>query len=329
MGIKNLNALINIFAPNSITKKKFEDFKGKKIAIDASLLIYQYVIAIRNTAGDLTNTEGDMTSHIHAVVSKSLLYLDNEIIPIFVFDGKPSNLKNDTLDKRREDREINKKLMNDNMDDEDKKIKYFKRSTHISFKQMDQCKEVLKAMGIPVIESLEESDSQCALLTKSDIAYGVGTEDMDILTFGSKKLLRNISSSKKNEIVEYDLQKVLDELNYTHDEFIDLCILLGCDYVDHLEGIGIRKAKEIIDEHRSINNYLNSPQYDPYIVPNGYAEKCNSAKEYFKNPVGTQYTNTQLKLTTPDQKKLRDLLINKYSYSKTKTEKIIAKIVGI
>ena len=83
MGIKNLNALINIFAPNSITKKKFEDFKGKKIAIDASLLIYQYVIAIRNTAGDLTNTEGDMTSHIHAVVSKSLLYLDNEIIPIF------------------------------------------------------------------------------------------------------------------------------------------------------------------------------------------------------------------------------------------------------
>lgn len=329
MGIKNLNALINIFAPNSIVKKKFEDFKGKKIAIDASLLIYQFVIAIRNTDGDLTNSEGEMTSHIHAVVSKSLLYLDNGIIPIFVFDGKPSNLKNDTLDKRREDREINKKLMNDNIDDKDKKIKYFKKSTHISFKQMDQCKEVLKAMGIPVIESLEESDSQCALLTKNDIAYGVGTEDMDILTFGSKKLLRNISSSKKNEIVEYDLKKVLDELNYTHDEFIDLCILLGCDYVEHLEGIGIRKAKEIIDEHRSIFNYLNSPQYDPYIVPNGYAEKCNSAKEYFKNPVGNQYTNAQLKLTTPDQKKLRDLLINKYSYSKTKTEKIIAKIVGI
>ena len=86
-------------------------------------------------------------------------------------------------------------------------------------------------------------------------------------------------------------------------------------------------AKEIIDEHRSITNYLNSIQNDPYLIPNGYAEKCNSAKEYFKNPVGTEYTNAQLKLTTPDQKKLRDLLINKYSYSKTKTEKIIAKII--
>jgi flap endonuclease-1 len=198
----------------------------------------------------------------------------------------------------------------------------------INYRALERQLEILKAMGIPIIESLEESDSQCALLTKNDIAYGVGTEDMDILTFGSKKLLRNISSSKKNEIIEYDLQKILDELNYTHDEFIDLCILLGCDYVAHLEGIGIRKAKEIIDEHRSIYNYLNSPQYDCYLIPNGYAEKCNLAKEYFKNPIGNQYTNTQLKLTIPDQKKIKDLLINKYSYSKTKTEKIIAKIIA-
>ena len=104
MGIKNLSSLIQSYAPSSITKKHFSDLTGKKLAIDASLLIYSYVIAIRNTSDDLKNIHGEITSHIHAVVSKTLLYLDNGITPIYVFDGKPPSLKNDTLDKRREER---------------------------------------------------------------------------------------------------------------------------------------------------------------------------------------------------------------------------------
>jgi flap endonuclease-1 len=111
MGIKNLSSLLNTYAPKCISKKQFSDLTGKKIAIDASLLIYSYVIAIRNTAEDITNIEGEITSHIHAVVSKTLLYLDNSITPIFVFDGKPPQLKNDTLDKRKEEREMARKLM--------------------------------------------------------------------------------------------------------------------------------------------------------------------------------------------------------------------------
>jgi flap endonuclease-1 len=164
---------------------------------------------------------------------------------------------------------------------------------------MDQCKEILRAMGIPVIESPEESDSQCANLTKNDIVYGVGSEDMDILTFGSKKLLRNISSSKKNEIIEYDLVKVLEELKYTNEQFIDLCILLGCDYVDHIDGIGVKKAKEIIDEFKSIENFLEKSLdiiNEKYIIPINYLEKVKSARIYFLTSPSVSVANTQLKL---------------------------------
>jgi flap endonuclease-1 len=329
MGIKNLSSLIQSYAPNSITNKKFSDFTGKTLAIDASLLIYSYVIAIRNSSADLINNNGDITSHIHAVVCKTLLYLDNGITPIFVFDGKPPVLKNDTLNKRKEERDIAKKLLIDEEDDE-KKIRLFKKSTVITWKQMEQCKEILLAMGIPVIDSPEESDSQCAYFTKDNIAYGVGSEDMDILTFGSKKLLRNISSSKKNDIVEYDLQKILDELKYTYQEFIDLCILLGCDYVDHIDGIGVKRAKDIIDEYRTIDNFLEkSPEIKSgkYKINDNYLDNVNSARDYFLNGPSKTYTSNQVKLTTPDQKKIKDLLINKYSYSKTKVEKIIKKII--
>jgi len=332
MGIKNLSALINQYAPKSVSKKQFHDLNGKKIAIDASLLIYSYVIAIRNTSYDLTNINGDMTSHIHAVVSKTLLYLDNSIIPIFIFDGKPPNLKNDVLDKRRDERQIARKLLDDISDDDnDRKIKLFKKTTVVTFKQMEQCKEILRAMGIPVIEAPEESDSQCSSLTINNDVYGVGSEDMDILTFGSKKLLRNISSSKKNEIIEYDLSKILEELNYTKEQFIDLCILLGCDYVDHIDGIGIKKAKEIIDEYKNIEKFLEKSLdviNEKYIIPIDYLDKVKSARSYFLTAPSIALTNNQLKLNLPNEKKIKDLLINKYSYSKTKVDKIINKIIN-
>ena len=31
------------------------------------------------------------------------------------------------------------------------------------------------------------------------------------------------------------------------DQFVDLCILLGCDYVDKIRGIGPKKAIELVD----------------------------------------------------------------------------------
>ena len=51
-------------------------------------------------------------------------------------------------------------------------------------------------MGIPYIVSNEEADSQCAYLSKKGIVYGVYTEDMDILTFGAQKIIRNLTSYK-------------------------------------------------------------------------------------------------------------------------------------
>jgi len=335
MGIKNLSSIITTHAPNSITKKTFKDLLGKVVAIDAAIQVYAYVIALRNNAEDIKNIYGESTSHIHAVVSKALLLMDNGITPIYVFDGKPPTLKYNTLDKRREIRETAKKEMDEmdelGEDDVERKTKLFKKSTVITWKQMEQCKEVLRAMGIKVIDAPEESDSQCAYLTKELFAYGVGSEDMDILTFGAKKLLRNISSSKKNEIIEYDLSKILEELKYTQQEFIDLCILLGCDYVEHIDGIGPKKAKDIIDEYRSIDNFLQkSPDIKSgkYSIDEDYLESVQLARDYFLNGPAEVFTTNQLKLEAVNQRKLKDLLINKYSYSKTKVDKIIQKIIN-
>ena len=38
----------------------------------------------------------------------------------------------------------------------------------------------------------------------------------------------------------------LFSFEFSQEEFVDLCILLGCDYVDKIKGIGPKKAIELV-----------------------------------------------------------------------------------
>lgn len=42
------------------------------------------------------------------------------------------------------------------------------------------------------------------------------------------------------------------DLELTNEEFIDMCILSGCDYASKIEGIGPVKALKFIKEYHSI-----------------------------------------------------------------------------
>ena len=75
MGIKNLHKLLKKWE-GIIVEKKPNQYKGKKIAIDISILIYQIVIAIRNTGADLTNSRGEITSHLYGIFNKTISNFD-------------------------------------------------------------------------------------------------------------------------------------------------------------------------------------------------------------------------------------------------------------
>ena len=68
--------------------------------------------------------------------------------------------------------------------------------------------------------------------------YGIATEDMDALTFATPRLIRNLCTpvQQKVPINEYEYDKVIEGLNLTQDQFIDFCILCGCDYCGSIKG---------------------------------------------------------------------------------------------
>lgn len=309
MGIKNLLKLINMY-PDLIEEKNLSDYKNKKIAIDISILLYQVVISVRSTGSDLTNSKGEITSHILGLFNKTIKLLENRIIPIYVFDGKPPDLKKKVLDLRRNVRKKAEEKMS-NAETEEEKIKYFKRSVSISKKQLDECRELLDLMGVPYVNAPQEADSQCAWLAENNYVDAVLTEDMDILTFGSPKIVRNLTSQKKKPL-EISLDKIKEKFGWSHDNFIEMCVLLGCDYSDHITDINFLKLFHEFQKEKDID-----------IVLERIKRKISNYKfamSYFKYPEIDKDVGS-LSYDPKDLELLENKLVNDYGFIKYKIRK--------
>lgn len=94
MGIKGLTALLSQHAPNAIKEHEIKTLFGRKVAIDASMSIYQFLIAVRQKDGEmLQNDAGETTSHLMGFFYRTIRIVENGIKPAYVFDGKPPDMK--------------------------------------------------------------------------------------------------------------------------------------------------------------------------------------------------------------------------------------------
>merc|ERR1719171_2015894 len=139
-------------------------------------------------------------------------------------------------------------------------MKSTKATTRVTKEQNEQTKELLRLLGIPVIEAPSEAEATCAALCRDGKVYAAATEDADCLTFGTKTLIRNLmaAESQKKTILEVSLERVLEQLNITMDQFIDFCILSGCDYCDTIKGVGPSTAIKLIMQHGSLEKVLEN-----------------------------------------------------------------------
>lgn len=139
-------------------------------------------------------------------------------------------------------------------------------------------------MGVPYVDAPCEAEAQCAELCRGGKVFAAGSEDMDTLTFGSPVMLRHLtfSEARKMPIVEIHLDKVLEGLGMDMDQFIDLCILLGCDYLDSLKGIGPHRAVQLIKEHKNLESVLKNLDTKKYPIPENW--NFEDARQLFKKP---------------------------------------------
>ncbi|KAB0804644.1 hypothetical protein PPYR_01614 [Photinus pyralis] len=306
MGILGLSKLLLDIAPHAIKEHEIKTYFGRKVAIDASMSLYQFLIAVRSEGAQLTTVDGETTSHLMGTFYRTIRLVEHGIKPVYVFDGKPPKLKSGELNKRAERREEAQKALEKATEagDATEMEKFNRRLVKVTSEHTKEAKHLLSLMGIPYIEAPCEAEAQCAAMVRAGKVFATATEDMDALTFGSNVLLRHltVSEARKLPIQEFHLDKVLEGLKLSHKEFIDLCILLGCDYTDSIRGIGPKRAIDLITQHKSIENILDNIDKSKYSPPEDW--NFEGARELFITPEVADPETIELKWNDPDEEGL-------------------------
>jgi len=208
------------------------------------------------------------------------------------------------------------------------------RSIKITPEMMEDAKKLVRLMGVPLIVAPGEAEAQCAELCKMGLAFGTASEDMDSLTFGSSHLLRGFNS-KKEPITQIDLKMMLEGFDMNMDEFIDLCIMCGCDYTHSIGGIGPVKAFKLIQENRNIEVVLEKVKEsndDPkkkmkYIIPDNFL--FEESRALFKEPDVIRdkpEIEALLKWSKPDPEALKSFLVEEKSFAENKVTSGLTKL---
>jgi flap endonuclease-1 len=298
------------------------ELSGKVVAVDAFNTIYQFLATIRGPDGSpLTNGRGEVTSHLTGLFYRNVNLLMEGVKPVYVFDGKMHALKAQEVERRSQVKQeamaqYNHALEEGRMEDA---VKYGKRTSILTGPMVDECKRLLSLLGIPSVQAPADGEAAAAYLTKAGLAYASASQDYDSILFGAKRLVRNLAISGKRKVpnrnayvdVEpelYEHDAVLKELGLTHEQLVDVGILIGTDFnPGGFAGIGPKTALKLVKEHgrlEEIAKIKDALSEVPY----------QEIRDIFLKP-GTPALENGLQFGDVDREKVLDFLCVDKSFS--------------
>jgi flap endonuclease-1 len=245
------------------------ELSDKVVAVDAYNTIYQFLATIRGPTGELlTNAQGDITSHLSGLFYRNINLLTDNIKLIYIFDGKPNLLKSKEIERRRQIKHEAFEKYQEAMTEgrfEDAR-KYSQATSILTEKMVEESKKILTLLGIPYVQAPSEGEAAAAYITNQGIAFTCASQDYDSLLFGANRLTRNLTISGKRkvpnrkmyidiepEIIEH--QRLLNQTKLTHEQLVDVGILIGTDFnPGGFVGIGPKTALKLVLEYGKLEN---------------------------------------------------------------------------
>lgn len=324
MGIKSLTQTIKKYSPDTIKNENLYKLTGKRVAVDASLVIYQQLH--KGPKGKLfTNSKGKITNHITGLFYKIMNYVSLNIQLIFVFDGKPPENKKLCIDERKE--KSKKALEQAEMcKDEEEKLKLKKASLRITNDMINDVKNLLNLLGIPYIHPDGEAEAYASELCRIGYVDYVLTEDMDTMGYGCPRVIRNCVDRelKRKDIVSiFTYEQLINDLELTHDKFIEFCVLCGCDYCPSVPKIGNITALKLIKKYNTMDEIVEKSNYE---FPDKYLDIFQAAKEnyfIFRDKINPK----EIKIECPEKDigKLKEYLVNDIEMSDKRVQNALKK----
>ena len=214
--------------------------------------------------------------------------LSHNIIPLYIYDGKPPYEKDPIIQQRKRKRTNLETKLNNVCNEmlecndsqleilEDQKMKIKKSIIYIKKNDIDIIKEFFDVLHIPYLTAIGEADALCAKLYKDGIISACLSDDMDMLALGCGITIK----FQEGKVLEFDLDHILDKLKITYNQFVEMCIMFGCDYIKLPFKLDINESYKLIKTHGNIENILNDANH---VNLNRQNEKCKMFINGYKN----------------------------------------------
>ncbi len=296
------------------------DFRDRRLAIDADNHLYQFLTAIRSSNGEpISDSRGRPVSHLLGLFSRSVNLMKNGIQLVYVFDGEPSELKSEVLTQRKKSRQSAAVLYREAEERGD--IETMKReaarSSRLLPQMIEEAKDLITALGAPIVQSPSEADAQAAAMVCCGDCYAVSSTDYDPLLHGAERLVRRLTGREKPqanaELIE--LSTLLDHLEIDQEQLLALAIMIGTDYnPGGIRGIGPKKGLKLLKEKpvEEVSEAFET-EFD-------WAQIAEAIREM---PVTSDYN---LEWRAYDAEAVRKLLIDDHDFSEERVENALTDL---
>jgi len=314
------------------TEIPLEQLSGRVVALDAYNMLYQFLATIRQKDGTpLMDSKGNITSHLNGLFYRTANFIELGIKVVYVFDGKPPELKAKELERRYRLRaEAEQKYLEalERGEVEEARI-YAQQASRLTTSMVEDAKKLLSYMGVPVVQAPSEGEAQAAFMTIKGDAWAAGSQDYDSLLFGGRRLVRNLGITGKRKLPRKDvyvevkpelieLEKLLGEYGITREQLVVIGILVGTDYApEGVKGIGAKRALKLVKELKTPDRVFKAVEWTHDVPP----EKI---LEWFLHPeVTSEY---RLEWREPDGEKIHKLLVDEHDFSPERVENAVQRL---
>jgi flap endonuclease-1 len=311
---------------------ELESLSGKAIAIDAYNMMYQFLSSIRDrmTGEPLRDSKGRITSHLSGLFYRTARMIEVGIIPVYVFDGKPPDFKDETIAQRREIKEEAREKWKEALETGDTEAvrRYSMASSKLTDEMVVEAKKLLSLMGVSSVQAPSEGEAQATHLLRQSKVWAVGSQDWDSLLFGSDRLVKNLGITGRRKIPRkesyiivkpelIELSKVLSTLGITREQLIIMGILIGTDYnMGGVKGLGPKKALQLVKEQKTLDAVMKHVGWEFRTPP-------QKIFDFFMNPPAEDIEIKQEKL---DAGELERMLIEEHDFSRERIDSSLKKL---
>jgi flap endonuclease-1 len=314
---------------------QIDDLKGKTIVVDAFNQLYMFLSSIRQPDGSLLmDSHNNVTSHLNGLFYRFTKLMQHDIKFIFVFDGKAPELKLRERERRanlKHDAELKFDKAKEEENLEDMK-KFASRTSRLTKEMIADAKELIDALGFPIIQAPSEGEAQAALLVKNKQAFASLSQDADSFLFGCPLVVKNLTLTGRKKLpnkLAYDqiipelisLHDTLTNLGIDQDQLIIIGMLVGTDYnIDGIKGIGPKTALKLVKEYGS-----GMDNFDKLFKDNKWDGYFDFEWKDVFNVIKNTETSDEYSLLFKDvdDKKVIDVLCKKHDFGEERVQKVL------